>query len=99
VNATLAITDNCDAAAAVTLVSIVSNEPASGLIGRGDDGPDIQGAAFGTDDRTFALRAERDTGVGITGRVYIVTYRVTDSSGNASEKSATVTVSTNNSGK
>jgi hypothetical protein len=42
------------------------------------------------DDDTFRLRAERDeTG---TGRIYTVTYRVTDACGNASTGSATVTV-------
>jgi hypothetical protein len=91
--ATIASADNCDAHPTVTLVSIVSNEPAN------NKEPDVEGAAFGTDDRTFSLRAERETGQGRTGRVYTVTYRVTDASGNATTKSATVTVPANNSGK
>ena len=47
-------------------------------------------ATFGTDDRAFSLRAERD-GNG-TGRIYTVIYRVTDKSGNQTVKSAIVTV-------
>ena len=99
VTATITIKDNCDSSPVVTLVSITSNEAAGGVIGQGDKGPDVQGAAFGTDDRTFALRAERETGLDSTGRVYTVTYRVTDTSGNATVKSAIVTVPTSNSGK
>jgi uncharacterized repeat protein (TIGR01451 family) len=99
VTATITVTDNCDPNPAVTLVSITSNEPAVGAIGQGDQGPDIQEAAFGTDDRTFALRAERETGQGNTGRVYTITYRTTDASGNVTQTTATVTVAINNSGK
>ena len=99
VQATIVVTDNCDPNPAVRLVSIVSNEPATGVIGQGDNGPDVEGAAYGTDDRTFGLRSERGTGRGNTGRVYTVRYRVTDTSGNSTEKTATVTVPTSNSGK
>jgi endo-1,4-beta-xylanase len=83
----------------VTLVSVVSNEPESGFLGNGDEGPDIQGASVGTDDRTFSLRSERGTGGQSTGRVYTITYRATDLSGNNREVVATVTVPTNNSGR
>jgi hypothetical protein len=93
VTATLTFQDNCDRNPAVTLVSITSNEPAD------NKEPDVQGAAFGTDDRTFSLRADRNTGRDATGRVYTVTYRVADSSGNETIQSATVTVPTNNSQK
>jgi len=92
VTATISAKDNCDANPSVVLVSISSNEPPN------NKEPDIQGAAFGTDDRVFSLRSERDTGKGSTGRVYTVTYRVTDKSGNATVKSAIVTVPTSNSG-
>jgi hypothetical protein len=92
VTATISSRDNCDPNPTVTLVSIASNEPPN------NKDPDIQGAAFGTDDRTFSLRAERDTAKGATGRIYTVTYRVTDKSGNATLKSATVTVPTSNGG-
>ena len=99
VNATITVKDNCDPNPVVTLVSIVSNEPATDAIGKGDDGPDVQAAEFGTDDRSFALRAERTTGLGSTGRSYTVTYRVTDTSGNSTVKTAVVTVATNYAGR
>ena len=96
VTATLTVTDNCEKSPSVTLVSITSNEPESGFLGDGDNGPDIQGAEFGTDDRVFSLRSERGTGQGSAGRIYTITYRVADGSGNATVTSATVTVPTSN---
>jgi uncharacterized repeat protein (TIGR01451 family) len=96
VTATLAVSDNCDPNPAVSLVSITSNEPASGFLGQGDKSPDVMHATLGTDDRRFSLRAERGTGRGSTGRVYTITYRVTDASGNSTEKNATVVVPTSN---
>jgi endo-1,4-beta-xylanase len=54
---------------------------------------DIQGAAFGTDDRQFLLRAER-SGTG-SGRVYTITYEAADDSGNVTTRQATVTVPRN----
>ena len=89
VTATVTATDNCDANPTVTLVSITSNEPDTGF---------VQGAAFGTDDLAFQLLADRDTGHGSTGRVYTITYKVTDKSGNSTLQSATVTVPANQSG-
>jgi hypothetical protein len=71
--------DLCDSSPTVSLVSITSNEPDNGL-GDGDTSNDIQEATFGTDDRTFLLRAERSA-LG-TGRVYVICYSATDSSGN-----------------
>lgn len=95
VTATITVTDDCDPDPAITLVSITSNEPATGFIGNGDKGPDIIGAAFGTDDRVFSLRAERGTRPGNTGRVYTIVYRATDASGNTTEGYTTVTVPRN----
>lgn len=75
----------------VVLVSITSNEP--------DDAPgsqdgstlfDIQGAAPGTPDFDFKLRAERSE-LG-SGRVYTVVYRATDGSGNSALGTAFVSV-------
>ena len=54
-------------ATTVALVSITSNESGTG---------DIAGAAFGTDDRAFQVRATRLGGG--AGRIYTVTYRATD---------------------
>ncbi len=98
VTATISVTDNCDADPAVVLVSITSNEPATGFLGNGDRGPDIMDATFGSDDRAFSLRSERGTGGQNTGRVYTILYRATDQSGNVSEVTATVRVPTSNSG-
>lgn len=80
---------DCDPNTTVELVSVTSNEPDNGL-GDGDTTGDIAGADLGADDRSVQVRSER-SGTG-TGRVYTFTYRVTDSSGNATEASATVTV-------
>jgi hypothetical protein len=89
VSATVTATDTCDAAPAVRLVSITSNEPDNGL-GDGDQPRDIQGAAFGTDDRQFQLRNER-SGTG-RGRIYTITYSAMDASGNSTSSQATVAV-------
>jgi hypothetical protein len=69
-------------ATSVSLVSITNNESGSG---------DVAGAAFGTDDRTFQVRATR-AGSG-QGRTYTITYRATDSvTGASTLASATVAV-------
>jgi hypothetical protein len=80
--AVLEVSDLCDPSPTVVLVSIVSNEA--------DSGQDVQGASVGTDDRSFLLRAER-AGKG-AGRVYTVTYRALDASGNMQFASADVIV-------
>jgi hypothetical protein len=71
VSATITVSDDFDSHPSIVLESIVSSEPADG---------DIQGASLGTDDRAFQLRAER-LGSG-SGRIYTITYRATDASGN-----------------
>ena len=88
VEAILDIQD-CDPNTTVELVSVTSNEPDNGL-GDGDTSGDIAGATLGTDDRSVQVRAER-SGTG-SGRIYTFVYRVTDSSGNSTEATATVTV-------
>ena len=62
----------------VSLESIQSNEPGDGR-GDGHTSDDILGAATGTADYEFDLRAER-SGRG-NGRVYTITYRVVDAGG------------------
>ena len=94
VTATVLASDSCDPNPAVVLLSITSNEPDDGL-GDGDQPNDIQAVGggtipFGTDVRSFLLRAER-SGME-AGRIYTVTYMVQDASGNQSFASAQVTV-------
>ena len=89
IEVTVAATDVCEGVPAVRLVSITSDEPPDGL-GDGHTDPDIQGAAFGTDDRSFLLRAERSGRR--DGRVYTITYEAEDGSGNVTQAEATVTV-------
>jgi hypothetical protein len=64
---------------------VVSNEPDNGT-GDGDTANDI--VIF--DNLTFQLRAER-SGNG-NGRIYTITYQVTDWAGNSALATATVTV-------
>lgn len=90
IRAAVTATDICDAAPAVRLLSITSDEPddAPGL-GDGATVQDIQ-AAIGTGTRTFKLRAERAGE--LDGRVYTVTYTATDASGNTGTATTTVRV-------
>ncbi|WP_219838259.1 OmpL47-type beta-barrel domain-containing protein [Paenibacillus sp. R14(2021)] len=73
----------------IILKSITSNEAENGT-GDGNTSQDIQNANFGTSDFTFDLRAER-SGNG-KGRVYTITYIVTDKAGNKTTAATTVTV-------
>jgi len=96
VTATVETSDSCDASPAVALVSITSNERDNGHgDGDDDDMDDIQAVGggpipFGTDVRSFLLRAER-SGRG-SGQIYTVTYTARDASGNVSLASAQVSV-------
>jgi predicted extracellular nuclease len=85
VEATVVAGDNSDADPTVTLVSVTSNEPDNGP----DDGNTINDIVI-IDDDTFSLRAER-SGSG-SGRIYTITYQVTDDCGNTTIASATVWV-------
>lgn len=92
VSALVEYEDGCDPSPTVALTSITSNEPDNGL-GDGDTANDIQGADFGTADFSFFLRSER-SGKG-SGRIYTVTYTVTDGAGNSASASATVRIPKN----
>ena len=82
VRAQIITADACDGEVPASLVSIVSSEtddkpgPADG-----ETTGDIAGAIFGTDDRDFQLRAERDDNDN-EARVYTIRYSFVDSSGN-----------------
>ena len=85
VTATVPAADNFDPNPMVALLSVTSNEPDNG----DDDGDTIDDIVI-VDDFTFNLRAER-SGIG-TGRVYTITYQVTDACGNMTQQSASVYV-------
>lgn len=89
VSAALRVGNTCDPNPTVQLVSLTSSEPDKGL-GDGDTANDIQGAAIGTDDRAFSLRAER-SGKG-NGRTYTATYRAEDVLGNSTTATGRVSV-------
>jgi hypothetical protein len=89
ISTSVLVEDTCDGAAGFVLTSITSDEPDNGL-GDGDQPNDIQGAAFGTPDTAFLLRAER-AGPG-DGRVYTIVYTATDGSGNSKSVSVEVIV-------
>lgn len=75
----------------VELVSATSSEPDNSS-GDGHTRDDIQDADTGTDDREVLLRAERKGNGNGNGRIYTLTYRVTDPAGNETEVEATVRV-------
>ncbi len=84
VTATIEVSDNFDPNPTIE-VSITSNEPDNGE----DDGDTVDDIVV-VDTTHFQLRAER-SGVG-TGRIYTITYTVTDACGNSTTQSVTVTV-------
>ncbi|MDD1667809.1 MAG: HYR domain-containing protein, partial [Methanomicrobiales archaeon] len=86
VTATVTVADNCGSPT-IAFVSATSNEPddAKG----GGDGNTVNDIV-NVDNYHFKLRAERDGDR--TGRVYTITYQVTDTSENSALASATVKV-------
>ena len=92
IRANIVTTDICDSSPTVRLLAITSDEADNGL-GDGDTAADIQGAAIGTDDREFQVRAERDGRS--DGRAYTIVYESRDDSGNFTIREATVTVPRN----
>jgi hypothetical protein len=85
------VQDRCSGADGFSaeLISVKSNEPDNGN-GDGNTLNDIQGADIGSDDRNVQLRAERAGGG--DGRIYTLTYRITDGSGNETNAEAKVYV-------
>jgi hypothetical protein len=87
IHATVSANDSCqDDSVQVTLFSITVIEGDSTILAPGDD---VQGAALGTADFDFALRAERTQGLT---RTYVVCYQARDGSGNATEVCKNVVV-------
>lgn len=86
VRATVSATDDSGSDSTVELVSVTSNEADDGP----GDGDTVHDIVTTDEPYTFQLRAERNEKG--TGRIYTVTYRATDGSGNSATQSATVTV-------
>lgn len=84
ISATIAVHDNFDPNPSVRLKAITCNE-CENLT------DDVTDADFGTDDRTFLVKARRD-GQRKEGRVYTVTYSASDFSGNTATASALINV-------
>jgi hypothetical protein len=89
VNVTVDAADNGSGIASIVLASVTSNEPDNGT-GDGSTVNDIQDAEIGTYDTSISLRAER-SGNG-NGRIYTITYRITDLAGNITMESVDVSV-------
>jgi hypothetical protein len=85
ITASVVVSDNFDPNPTITLVSVTSNEPDSGL-----DDEDLPDDIVIVDDFHFRLRAERSENG--SGRIYTITYIVTDACGNSTTASVTVTV-------
>lgn len=90
ITAFLTYEDSASGVDSVVLESITVNEENASP-------DDIQGTEYGTLDTVFSLRSERN-GFG-DGRVYTITYLVTDKAGNQMRGTATVTIPKGNSGK
>ncbi|WP_426448057.1 pectinesterase family protein [Paenibacillus sp. S-38] len=86
IHVTVKSSDSGSGIASVVLKSITSSEADAGL-GRDDLPKDIQGAAYGTNDADFQLRAER-----YGDRVYTITYTATDKAGNRTDAVVKVSV-------
>lgn len=85
VTPTVGVTDNLDPTPTVELVGIKISEPDDGQ-GSGHTSDDVQVA----DDGRLYVRSER-SGQG-NGRIYTITYKATDATGNSGYASATVMV-------
>lgn len=89
--ATVSSTSESGQAPAIKLESIICGDSCNAA-------KDMADAHIGTDDRRFHLRSTR-TGQGVAGRTYTVIYSATDSLGQSTQKTATVIVPHDNSGK
>jgi hypothetical protein len=85
VKTNVTVYDNCDPSPTLTFVSITSSEPDNGI----GDGNTVNDIVI-VNDFTFNLNAER-SGTGM-GRIYTITYKATDVSGNYAIATVTVEV-------
>lgn len=85
VAATVVVSDNSGIAPTISLLSVTSNEPDNGQ----GDGNTVNDIVI-VDDFNFQLRAERSGGG--DGRVYTITYEISDACGNTAIDSVVVTV-------
>jgi hypothetical protein len=87
ITATVVVSDTCDARPAVQLMSITSSDPLAA-----DDVQAVGGGPvpFGTDVRSFLLRADRAKFS--PARIYTATYTAKDASGNTTTAAARVRV-------
>jgi hypothetical protein len=90
-------TSSCDPdvdASDVVITSVSSDEPEDNLSGA--DGTTLNDIVIAADCKSVDLRSERDGN--LNGRVYTITFKVTDSAGNTTTATATVSVSLSQSG-
>jgi hypothetical protein len=80
-------TDSCSPNVNCRVVAVASNEPNQSRGSSAKNGPDAEISGL----LSVALRAER-LGSNRNGRIYTMTMRCTDATGNATEKTVTVTV-------
>ena len=87
--------DHCDPGinlSSVVIAKVTSDEPENGA----GDGNTLNDIVIATDCKSVQLRAERMGGS--NGRVYTITFKVTDSSGNSTTATAKVTVTQSENG-
>lgn len=83
------VTDSCDTAIAVS--NVVISQVTSDEVENGNgDGNTLNDIVIASNCKSVQLRAERDGGG--NGRVYTITFKVKDASGNTTTKTAKVTV-------
>ena len=83
-----------DLTSSVVIASVSSDEAEDNPAGA--DGNTLNDIVIAADCKSLQLRAERDGN--LNGRVYTITFKVTDSAGNTTTATATVTVPVNQSG-
>jgi hypothetical protein len=77
-----------DLTSSIVIASVTSDEPEDSLVGA--DGTTLNDIVIAADCKSVQLRRERDAD--LNGRVYTITFKVTDSGGNTTTATATVSV-------